>query len=253
MSVARILYSPWNKRRGSSVILRACCDSRSGSRQWWYRWEASNGSFSKKSVFRAAVRYATLIVKISNVAAVYHRLAGQRVRFDHPPPPPSGMDGGSPLSPALFLSLSRSRVFFIPCTNPPRSIFVTTCEQTVARTHSRTHAHACAFPTVRTGFACVCPWQIQVPDNADGTKDSYFPMHVGRNAAAGDGGKGRGGDEGRGEEGKGKKERRAKVVADCETLEYGDGIADIEERRPMEPVQKGKKRGGWEREREEDG
>lgn len=36
-------------------------------------------------------------------------------------------------------------------------------------------------------------------------------------------------------------------------MEYGDGIADIEERRPMEPVQKGKKRGGWEREREEDG
>lgn len=53
----------------------------------------------------------------------------------------------------------------------------------------------------------------------------------------------------RGREGRGKKERRAKVVADCETLEYGDGIADIEERRPMEPVQKGKKRGGWERER----
>lgn len=52
-------------------------------------------------------------------------------------------------------------------------------------------------------------------------------------------------DDGRGEERRegGKKERRAKVVADCETLEYGDGIADIEER-PVEPVQRKKEREG---------
>lgn len=124
--------------------MRACCDSRSGSRQWWYRWEASNGSFSKKSVFRAAVRYATLIVKISNVAAVYHRLAGQRVRFDHPPPPPSGMDGGSPLSPALFLSLSLALGFFSSRapTRHDRSLSPPASKQSHARTHARTHTRA---------------------------------------------------------------------------------------------------------------
>lgn len=93
----------------------------------------------------------------------------------------------------------------------------------------------------------MCPWQIQVPDNADGTKDSYFPMHVGRD---GKGERGKGGRKRRGMMGEekregrgGKKERRAKVVADCETLEYGDGIADIEER-PVEPVQRKKEREG---------
>lgn len=68
-------------------------------------------------------------------------------------------------------------------------------------------------------------------------------------ARDGKGERGKGGRKRRGmmgeekREGRGEKERRAKVVADCETLEYGDGIADIEER-PVEPVQRKKEREG---------
>lgn len=88
--------------------------------------------------------------------------------FDHPPPLTCAC-----LCPWVSRFFSSQRA-----PSSPRSIFVTTCEQTAARTHTRAR-----FPTSEQVFACVCPWQTQVPDNADGTKDSYFPMHAGQNAS----------------------------------------------------------------------
>lgn len=137
----------------------------------------------------------------------------------------------------LCLSLSLPG-FFIP-TNPPRSIFVTTCEQTVARTHARTHTRARSQRSEQV--SPVCPWQIQ----ASQTMRTGRRIHIFRCTLAATWGRGKGrrvrkrGEGGRKKKGGARKSLRIVKLWNMEN----NGIADTEET-AMEPVQRKKERRG---------
>lgn len=157
-------------------------------------------------------------MKISKVApAVYHRLAGQRVRSTILRP-----------SARLCPPSPASRLFFFHprLHHPPRSIFVTTCEQTAARTHARTQT--------RAGFRVCARGKHGPLDNADGTRRIHIsrctaartPLERERERKRAESSP-RGQYGGEKEKGGKKRACGAKVAAGCETWEYGDGIADI--------------------------